>query len=146
MSDLYDTDAMTWSEHQAALLRRVAAGERINDQVDWENVIEEIEAVGRNDLHAVTPWLMQALRHDLKAEAWPLSREVPHWRAEARGFRAQARRRFTESMRSRIDVADLYRVALAGVPETIDEVAPLPVPEVCPLTLDELLADHPADG
>jgi hypothetical protein len=143
MSELYDDDILWWSEQQAELLRRLAAGERVNDQVDWDNVIEEIEAVGRSDLHAVTSWLMQALRHDIKAEAWPLSREVPHWRAEARGFRAQARRRFTERMRASIDVADLYRVALAGVPDTIDEVAPLPVPEVCPVTLDELLADPP---
>jgi hypothetical protein len=26
MSDLYETDILTWSERQAALLRRVAAG------------------------------------------------------------------------------------------------------------------------
>ena len=29
--------------------------------------------------------IVQALLHDLKAEAWPLSRDVDHWRAEARG-------------------------------------------------------------
>ena len=139
MSDTYDTDILTWSERQSALLRRIAAGERINDQVDWDNVIEEIESVGRNDLHAVTSWLMQALRHGLKAEAWPLSRDVPHWRAEARGFRAQARSRFTESMRQRIDLADIYRIALAGLPETLDGQPPLPVPDACPVTLDELL-------
>jgi hypothetical protein len=47
MADIYDTDILTWSERQAALLRRMAAGERINDQVNWQNVIEEIESVGR---------------------------------------------------------------------------------------------------
>jgi hypothetical protein len=40
--DLYDDDILWWSEQQAELLRRVAAGERVNDQV----VIEEIESVG----------------------------------------------------------------------------------------------------
>jgi hypothetical protein len=49
MSDLYD-DVLLWSERQAALLRRMAAGERVNDQVDWENVAEEIEDVGRSSL------------------------------------------------------------------------------------------------
>jgi hypothetical protein len=39
MSD-YDTDLLLWSGRQADLLRRVAAGERVNDQVDWENVAE----------------------------------------------------------------------------------------------------------
>ena len=47
MSDLYDTDLVIWSERQAELLRRMAAGERVNDQIDWENVAEEIvQALG----------------------------------------------------------------------------------------------------
>ena len=140
MSD-YDTDILTWSERQAALLRRIAAGERINDEVDWPNVVEEIESVGRSDLNAVESWLIQAFVHDLKAEAWPLSRDVPRWRAEARLFRRQAKRRFTESMRQRIDVAGLYADALAGLPDKMDDQEPLAVPQVCPVTLDELLAE-----
>jgi hypothetical protein len=31
------------------------------------------------------------------------------------------------------------------MPEMIDGLPPLPVPNVCPVTLDELLADHLAD-
>ena len=53
MSD-YDTDLLLWSERQAALLRRAAAGERVNDQVDWENVAEEIESLGRSDRRELT--------------------------------------------------------------------------------------------
>lgn len=143
MSGLYDWDILTWSERQAGLLRRIAAGERVNDQVDWENVVEEIESSGRSDLNAVTSWLMLALRHDLKAEAWSHSRDVPHWRAEARGLRAQARSRFTESMRQRIDVAEIGRIALAGVPETIDGQ---PRGTIClPNTLDELFREPTAE-
>ena len=48
MSDLYDTDILAWSDRQADLLRRMAAGERVNDQVDWENVAEEIQDMGNN--------------------------------------------------------------------------------------------------
>ena len=62
--DEYDTDVLTWSERQAALLRRVAAGEQINDQIDWPNIIEEVEAVGQSQVHAVESWLYQALLHD----------------------------------------------------------------------------------
>ena len=142
MSD-YDTDIVEWSEHQAELLRRLAAGERINDQIDWENVIEEIESVGNEQRHAVESLLLQALLHRLKAEAWPLSREVPHWQSEARVFRAQARRRFAPSMRQRIGLAGLYADALRGLPETMDGQPPLPVPKACPVTLDELLSDDP---
>ncbi|WP_428540320.1 DUF29 domain-containing protein [Rhodopila sp.] len=139
----YDADILIWSERQSALLRRLAGGEQINDQVDWENVIEEIESVGNEQLHAVTSLLVQALVHILKAEAWPLSREVPHWQSEARRFRGDAADRYAPSMRQRIDLPRLYRRALHVLPETIDGQPPLPVADVCPMSLDELLHDGP---
>ncbi len=116
MSDLYDADVLEWSEHQARLLRQHVAGKPINprksqndfaEQPDWANIIEEIESVGSEQLHAVESNLVQALIHDLKCKAWPLASHVPHWRAEARTFRGNARRRFTNSMRRKIDVAGL---------------------------------------
>ena len=143
MSELYDTDILMWSERQSQLLRRLASGERVNDQVDWQNVVEEIESVGNEQLHAVTSLLVQALVHMLKAEAWPFSREVPHWQSEARRFRGDAADRFAPSMRQKIDLARLYRRALHVMPETIDGQRPLPVPQVCSATLDELLDDKP---
>jgi hypothetical protein len=53
MSDLYDTDILIWSERQAELLRRVAAGEPVNEAPDWPNIIEEVESVGSEQRHAV---------------------------------------------------------------------------------------------
>jgi hypothetical protein len=141
MADLYDTDVLRWSEQQADLLRRLARGERVNEQIDWENVTEEIEYVGRDQLHAVQSLLRQALLHMLKAEAWPLNRDAPTWRSDAIGFRQQAADRYAPSMRQRLDVARIYRQALHALPETIDGQPPLSVPETCPMTLDELLAD-----
>ncbi len=135
----YDTDIVVWSEHQADLLRRLATGERVNDQIDWENVAEEIESVGNEQRHAVESLLVQALLHMLKAAAWPLSREVPHWQAESRLFRGQARRRFVPSMRQRVDLEGIYADSLRGLPDTIDGQPPLPVPATCTVTLDELL-------
>jgi hypothetical protein len=140
MSTLYDTDILVWSEHQTDLLRRLAAGERVNDQVDWENVVEEIESVGREQLHAVQSLLFQALLHMLKAEGWPHSVDAENWRGDARGFRAQARRRFAPSMRQKIDVGGLYADAIKALPAKMDGQPPLSLPEACPATLDDLLA------
>ena len=50
-SDLYGDDIRLWSERQAALLRRLAAGEAVSEQVDWPHVVEEIEDLGHGDAH-----------------------------------------------------------------------------------------------
>ena len=143
MSELYDDDILLWSERQSTLLRRRAAGELVNERdLDWPNIAEEIESVGSEQLHAVESLLVQALAHRLKAQAWPTSREVPGWLAEARRFRDDAGSRFSPSMRQKIDVAKLYRRALRALPETIDDQSPLPLPQVCAATLDELLGDQ----
>ena len=139
--DLYDQDILVWSQHQADLLRRVAAGEPVNEAPDWTNIIEEVESVGNEQVHAVTSLLRQALIHMLKAAAWPLYRDAPVWRADAIDFRTQAADRFVPSMRQRIDVDKLYRQALRALPESIDDQPPLPVSATCPMTLDELLAE-----
>ena len=140
MSDLYDADILEWSKHQAALLRRLAAGERgVNDQVDWGNVIEEVESVGRSQLSTVRSHIIQAFLHDLKAEALPSARDVPHWRTEAKRHRIEAAEAYAPSMRQKIDIADLYAKALNLVPETMDAQAPPPMPVTCPVTLDEII-------
>jgi hypothetical protein len=143
MTDLYDTDILAWSERQGALLRSIAAGERVNDaDLDWPNIAEEIESVGRTETRSCASHLTQALLHDLKAKAWPDSREAEHWLAEARQQRDEARDAYSPSMRGKIDIAKLYVRALRWLPRTIDGQPPLPVPAICPVTLDELLADE----
>lgn len=137
----YDSDILEWSERQATLLRRRAAGELVNEaELDWPHIAEEIEDVGRSELRSCRSLLRQALRLMLKADAWPGSRYAPAWRADAIDFRRQARDAFTPSMRRRIDVASLYADALASLPETTDGEAPLPIRREVP-TLDELLGE-----
>ena len=139
MSDLYDEDILLWSEHQAELLRRLASGEPVDERPDWANIIEEVESVGREQLHAVESQLLQALLRMLKPEGWPQARDVENWLSEARRFRVQARRRFVPSMQRNIDVAGIYADALKALPMRMDGQPPRPVASDCPMTLDELL-------
>lgn len=99
MSDLYDKDILTWSERQADLLCRLAVGERVNDQIHWQNVVEEVESMGHSELHRTESLLAQALCCRLKMMAWPNSPDVPHWQEEATLFQMDAARAFQESMR-----------------------------------------------
>jgi hypothetical protein len=140
--DLYNRDALAWSEHQAGLLRRVARGERVNE-VDWEHVIEEIEDVGLSQLNAVQSYLRLTLVHLLKVHCWPESPSVAHWRGEIVSFQADAAQRFAPSMRQRIDLERVYRIAREQVSAAEhDGRQPLPSPEICPFNLDQLLTDR----
>jgi hypothetical protein len=142
MSGLYDEDIVLWSEQQADLLRRRAAGQLVNDaELDWPNIAEEIEAVGNEQRFAVESLLVQAIVHLLKAHAWPDCRDAPTWRADSMRFRGDAAARFVPSMRQRLDLARIWRRAVRAMPETIDGVALSPLPAACPYSLDELLSE-----
>ncbi len=141
MADLYDLDILEWSEQQAELLRRVAAGEPVNARPDWPNIIEELEAVGRSELRACESFLRQTMIHLLKIGAWPGSKAVAHWRDETRNFLFEAGQAFSPSMAPRINLDRLYGSALQqvrGMQDDADE--PRPLPDTCPFTLDALLA------
>jgi hypothetical protein len=137
--DLYDRDVLAWSEHQAALLRRVARGERVNE-VDWDHVVEEIEDVGLCELNAVQSYMQQIVDHLLKLRGWPDLSAGHHWRADIVAFQTDAERRFAPSMRQRIDLEKLYKRALRQIEVTRYDGRPaLTPPTMCPVTLDQLL-------
>jgi len=72
MSGLYDTDVVLWSEHQAALLRRRAAGELINEaELDWPHVAEEIEALGKSERSALASHIATVIEHLARLAASP---------------------------------------------------------------------------
>lgn len=80
MSD-YDLDVYAWSQRQAALLRRLAAGERVNDaDLDWPNIAEEIETVGRSERSAVASHIANIIEHLIKLQASPATDPRAGWR------------------------------------------------------------------
>ncbi len=138
---LYERDTLLWSEQQADLLRRLAAGERVNEAVDWPNVIEEVFDVGMSELRRCRSLLQQAMTHILWIYAYPDSPAVDHWFDEVGAFLDDAVQRYAPSMRQRIDVADLYAWSLKRAGRTRKDAGePRSLPETCPFTLDDLLA------
>ena len=90
MTNLYDLDALMWSEQQGGLLRRMAEGERLNAAIDWPNVIEEIESMGRSEIHRCGNFLRLLMFHLLKLYVWRDYPSAEHWREEAHSFQYQA--------------------------------------------------------
>lgn len=137
----YATDRIAWSDQQAALLQRLSAGKDVLDQIDWENVIDEVQSAGRRQLAEVKALLVQALALMLKTRAWPASPEVPRWQIEASGLQREAAAIISPRMRPKLDMNSFYFKAIRLLPKTVDGEAPLLFPTECPLTLEELLDD-----
>jgi hypothetical protein len=145
MSSLYDDDILLWSEQQAAAIRRLGRNAReLPNELDIENVAEEIEGVGRSELAAVESYLELIFVHLIRLVVEPDSTSVRHWRGEIAAFHANARRRYSPSMRQRIDVNALWRSAreqslLAYEGKEHERVEGLSIK--APFVLDELLAE-----
>ena len=90
MSD-YEIDFYAWTQRQGGLLRRLAAGERVNDaDLDWPNIAEEIETLGRSERSAVASCIRNIIHHLMKLEASPAIDPRPGWRATVRRERVDA--------------------------------------------------------
>lgn len=145
MSTLYDDDILLWSEQQAAAIRRLGRNARaVPNELDIENVAEEIESVGRSELAAVESYLEHILVHLIRLMVEPDAASVRHWRSEIAAFHSNARRRYSPSMRPRIDVNALWRSAreqcmLAYEGPQHQLIAGLPIE--APFAIDELLGE-----
>lgn len=78
---LYKTDFYRWSTEQGQAIRDAAAA-RINtpSPIDWDNVAEEIESLGRSQRTAVRSRLATILEHLMKLQASPAEAPRTIWR------------------------------------------------------------------
>lgn len=77
-AQLYDDDFVRWTEEQAAALRE-AAGLGTNLALDWENLAEEIDSLGRSQRNELGSRLAVILEHLIKLENSPASDPRPGW-------------------------------------------------------------------
>ena len=142
MADLYDTDIVTWSERQADALRRRAANE-----IDWDNVAEEIEDVGRSEINATLSQIDNILRHRIYLHGWPDAPSARRWTAELEEFERQLRRTYRSSMTTGGEakvteafVREAYAAATRYCLGHMDDPPTMPLPEACPWSLADILS------
>lgn len=93
-STLYDTDYNQWVMETVQKLRQ-----RNFNCVDWDNLIEEIEDIGKSQRRALESLLTRLLEHLLKLSYWECEKELSgnHWASEIVNFRYQINKRLKES-------------------------------------------------
>lgn len=101
-ASLYDTDFQLWIDQTVAQLKAQDFG-----QLDLENLIEEIESLGRSDKRAISSFLMRLCEHLLKLKHWESERERcwSGWNLEITNFRLQIQAilRDSPSLRNYLD-------------------------------------------
>ncbi len=139
---LYEKDIYAWSQHQAAVLRRMAANPAaLPNDLDLEHVAEEIEEVGNEQRFGVESNLIQAFIHLIELAALPEDQAARHWIKETRAFLFNAARRYRPSMRRDFDHEKLWsdacRLAVEDLSDDGHAVPPLPLE--CPFELEKLV-------
>jgi hypothetical protein len=137
----YEDDFYTWSQEQAAALRRAAAA-RVNlpDAIDFENLAEEVESLGMEQVRELWRRYRVLLLHLLKWQYRPGER-APDWRVTIRTQRDELARLLEISPglkpKRRAELAEAY----AAAREDAADETELPLerfPEQCPYRLEEV--------
>jgi homoserine O-acetyltransferase len=104
----YDTDVYAWSERQGALPRRLAAGDCVTDaELDWPNIAEEIETVGRSERSALTGHISNVIEHLIKLEISSATDPRAGWKETILRGRSEAEELLRDGPSLRTSVGDL---------------------------------------
>ena len=136
LKQLYDLDDAQWLEETVSLLKKHQF-----QQLDLDNLIEELEDLGREKKNAVASLLEQIIRHLLLLQYWTKESEynAVHWQEEIYNFRTQLGRKITTNLRNYLEkeLNSIYQDALGFVKiKTVNSVV---FPLDCPYSLEQLL-------
>jgi hypothetical protein len=140
LKELYEIDEYLWLSETIKILR----ASRLED-LDLENLIEELENLGKRDLNKVRSLLRQIIIHLLFLEYWQEERErnSRHWKGEVTAFRADLSDRLTTTLKNKLheDLASIYETALKVVLQKTG-LSKDTIPESCPYSFEQLLDDR----
>ena len=144
MATLYDRDFYSWALEQAEALR-LAAGARINTPaaLDWENLAEEIESLGKSQASELDSRYYQLLTHLLKW-AYQAKRRSRSWQGTIVAQRFQLDKLITGNPGLKPSRARRLREAYAGARKLAAIETGLPVdtfPVECPWTVAQATSE-----
>ena len=142
---LYDTDYNHWLQET---IQHIQAHNF--DLIDWDNLIEELESMGKNDKRALLSLLTRLLEHLLKLSYWEAEKPISgnHWASEIVNFRAQIQDRLEDSPSLRPQLETFYAKAHPIAIKSVSKLFSLPPDAQISLAqaLDEdWFPDNPTD-
>ena len=135
LEKLYENEYDQWLTEMVKLLKN-----RDLENLDYENLIEELEALGRSEKNAVKSLLLQIIVHLMLYQFWQLEKErnANHWAAEIITFRVQLEDKLTTNLQNYLldELSKIYQNALLIVQKKTQLNY---LPKQCPYTLGQLL-------
>lgn len=138
-SDLYEADFYRWTEEQAEVLRTGRLSE-----LDVENLLEEVQALGRSEKRGLRSQLEQIIGHLLHLSLSAQSDEDSRRRKDAViRLRTEFARDVADNASLQHVVPDLFAQAwpAAATSFNVSRTRTVRAPEQCPFTLEEVLDD-----
>ena len=138
LKKIYETEYDRWLIEMVKLLKN-----RDLEKLDYDNLIEELEALGRSERSAVKSLLLQIIIHLMLYQFWQSEseRNANHWAGEIITFRVQLEDKLTTNLRNYLadELAKIYQNALLIVRKKTQLNS---LPEQCPYSLQQLLDKH----
>lgn len=137
----YEDDFYAWTQYQAQVLRTMAVAD---NRFDRENVVEEIEALGRSERDAVRSQIRRIIEHLLKLAYSPAQQPRFDWMHSISDARSELGDKLSPTLRRDIEAthaklyADARRNAALALRRYGEESAARAFPENCPFSLDEI--------
>ena len=105
---LYEEDTFAWSRNQAAALRAAAQGGS-NQELDWENLAEEIEDLGKSQRLALRSRISTIIEHLVKLAHSPANNPRSGWQQTIRRERGEIERLLEDSHSLSREVPNLVK-------------------------------------
>lgn len=132
----YEYDYYLWTQAMAKALK-----DRDYSSIDWDNLVEEIEDMGRSQKRAVESLLMRLTEHLLKLQYWEAEKiNRAHWRSEIVNFRILLQKRLKDSPSLQARLDEIYQEVLPGCKKSVQQLFDLPEP--VDLSLEQILDEN----
>jgi hypothetical protein len=140
LKELYEIDDYLWLEKTIKILKN-----KDWNNLDLENLIEELESLGKNNFNKARSLLRQIIIHLLLLEYWQqeYERNYRHWKGEIIAFRDDLNNILSTTLKNKLnqeleriyDVSRKFVIQKTGLSENLFS-------DNCPYSLEQLLDEN----
>lgn len=135
LNKLYEEDFNLWAEQMA-----IAIGQRNMDDMDWDNLKDEVDDMGKSEKRSLESYLERLIEHILKLRYWysEYGNNYKHWRAEVINFRNRLKRILQRSPSLKNYMSEVYPGIFQDAVEA--KQSEFDIPDDCFIPLELILA------